>query len=332
LHEKEELYLVPCTDEYALALIESSEFLKKYYFFACPSPTLAEKLISKEAFYKMCEEYNLPFPKTEIFRKENSFSVLETLPFPYPIIIKPSSSIDYWRSPFEGMKKVYTAPNKDEAKKIISLIFSSGYNNSIILQELIGGSEDDMYVLTSYSDKNAKVRAACMGHVLLGEHTPKGLGNHVAILTEYHGEITEKLCSFLENIGYFGFANFDIILDKRTGSLNVLELNLRQGRSNYYMTASGTNIARLLVSDKRGEFTGEKHVCRESFFWHTVPKNIIYRYITDKSLKEKVRTLASCGKSASSLFYVKDLLFNPMRAAYTLIHNIRYYGKYNIYR
>jgi len=171
-----------------------------------------------------------------------------------------------------------------------------------------------------------------MGHVLLGEHTPKGLGNHVAILTEYHGEITEKLCSFLENIGYFGFANFDIILDKRTGSLNVLELNLRQGRSNYYMTASGTNIARLLVSDKRGEFTGEKHVCRESFFWHTVPKNIIYRYITDKSLKEKVRTLASCGKSASSLFYVKDLLFNPMRAAYTLIHNIRYYGKYNIYR
>ena len=31
-HVGAELYLVPCTDEYALALAEASELLRKYYF------------------------------------------------------------------------------------------------------------------------------------------------------------------------------------------------------------------------------------------------------------------------------------------------------------
>ena len=330
-HEGEELYLIPCTDEYAEAVINSRGLLRKYYFFSCPSPELSEKLISKDAFYKTAEEYGLPFPKTEIFFRSSPFSLLESLTFPYPIIIKPASSIDYWRAPFEGMKKVYTAKNAKEARNIISAIYSAGYEKNIVLQELVPAGEDGMYVLTTYSDRGAKVRAACMGHVLLGEHTPKGLGNHVAIITEYHEEIAEKLCSFLEDVGYRGFANFDIIFDKKERAFKVLEINLRQGRSNYYMTASGINIARLMVADAHGTFEKEKEVCRESFFWHTVPKNIIYKYMTDDELKKKAKKLSARGKSAASLFYGKDLLLNPVRAAYTLIHNIRYFGKYNIY-
>ncbi|MBQ8448423.1 MAG: ATP-grasp domain-containing protein [Clostridia bacterium] len=330
-HGSEELYLVPCTDEYAEAVINCADFLRKYYFFSCPSKNLAEKLISKDAFYKMCAAHGLPFPKTEVFCSSRPFSVLKALPFPYPIIIKPSSSIEYWRAPFDGMKKVYIAHTPEEAESIIKKIFAAGYKNSIILQELIEGGESDMYVFTAYSDKNAKVCAASMGHVLLGEHTPKGLGNHVAIITEYHEEITQKLCSFLESIGYRGFSNFDIIFDRKEGAFKLLEINLRQGRSNYYVTASGANIARILVCDRHGSLNGARYICRESFFWHTVPKSIIYKYIADKELEAKARALDARGKSGTSLFYAKDLCFNPVRAAYALIHNLRYFGKYKIY-
>ena len=187
-------------------------------------------------------------------------------------------------------------------------------------------------MLTVYSGKNARVHAACMGRVLLGEHTPKGLGNHVAIVTEHHAEITEKLCYFLENIGYSGFANFDILFDRRDGAFKVLELNTRQGRSNYYMTAAGMNIAKLMVSDRNGEYDTEKDICRESFFWHTEPKSIIYSYITEKPLEEKVRSLVKEGKESTTLFYPRELWQNPLRSAYVLIHNMRYFGKYNKYR
>lgn len=331
-HSGEELYLIPCTDEYAEAVISCAARLEKNFFFSCPSAELASNLCTKEAFYKICEKHNLSFPKTEFFYTSSSFMMLKNLPFPYPIIIKPSSSAEYWRAPFDGMKKVYTAQDEGEAAAIIEKIYAVGYKNSIILQELIPCAEDSMYVLTSYSGSNAKVSAACMGHVLLGEHTPKGLGNHVAIITEEHSEITNKLLDFLDDIGYRGFANFDIIFDKRDERFKLLEINLRQGRSNYYMTAAGINIAKLIVEDKRGSLACERNICRENFFWHTVPIKIIYRYITDNETKKLVQKLASSGKSCTTLFYKEDLLSSPLRAAYVLVHNMRYFGKYSKYR
>ncbi len=325
-HAGAELYLIACTDEYAEAVIKNRAVLGEFYFCPCPHAHLAPKLITKEAFYKLCEEHALPYPKTVILRKNDAFP--ESLGFDYPIIVKPSSSIAYWHAPFEGMKKVYTATNADEAKKIISAIYGAGYGDSIILQERIPGGEDAMYVLTTYSSQSAHVAAACMGHVLLGEHTPKGLGNHVAIITEEHRDIEEKLVAFLENIGYTGFANFDIIRDARDGSFKILEINLRQGRSNYYVTSSGINIASLVVRDKRGELPREKLPHPAEHFWHTVPKNIIYNYIKDEDLKNRVKALASAGKADTALFYPYDLCTNPLRAAYLFIHNMRYYKKF----
>jgi D-aspartate ligase len=107
-----------------------------------------------------------------------------------------------------------------------------------------------MYVLTAYSDGEGKVRMMCLGHVLLEEHTPKGLGNHCAIITEQNKALMEKYKAFLEEIGFVGFSNFDIKYDNRDGSYRAFEINTRQGRSNYYVTSSGNNIARLVVSDR----------------------------------------------------------------------------------
>ena len=39
--------------------------------------------------------------------------------FVYPIIVKPSSSVDYWKHPFDTMKKVYTAATPAEAAEHI---------------------------------------------------------------------------------------------------------------------------------------------------------------------------------------------------------------------
>ena len=51
---------------------------------------------------------------------------LDTLPFSYPVIVKPSSSIRYWQNPFDGMKKVYKADTPEQAKEIAETIFASG--------------------------------------------------------------------------------------------------------------------------------------------------------------------------------------------------------------
>ena len=193
--------LVGCTDAYADLIIENQSTLREYYFCPCPDKKTAEKLISKDLFYRMCEKYGIDYPDTVVIENQEQQDKLASLPFSYPVIIKPASSICYWQHPFEGMKKVYRAQTQKEAEKIVSTIFSSGYDSSIIVQDLIPGDDSGMFVLTCYSDRNAKVKMMCMGHVLLEEHTPKGIGNHVAIVTEYHESVMEKMKNFLEDIG-----------------------------------------------------------------------------------------------------------------------------------
>jgi len=330
-HEGALLILVGCTDAYADLIIENKDFLSRYYFCSCPAEELAKKLISKEAFYEMCVRYGMDFPKTVIVKNAEEADKLDALPFSYPVIVKPSSSIRYWQNPFDGMKKVYKADTPQEAKAIASAIFGSGYDDSLIIQDFIPGDDSRMYVLTAYCDRSAKVKMMCMGHVLLEEHTPKGIGNHVAILTEYHGELMTTVKSFLEAIGYTGFANFDIKFDVRDGKFKIFEINLRQGRSNFYVTHSGANIAKLLADDAACKLGEDVLLIKDPSFWHTVPKKIIYSYIKDTDAEKAVKSLVKQGRSASSLFYARDLKTNPLRLAYVLIHNQRYFKKYKLY-
>ena len=330
-HEGARMILVGCTDAYADLIIENKEFLSRYYFCACPTAELAKKLISKEAFYEMCVQYGMDFPKTVIIKNASETDKLDSLPFSYPIIVKPSSSIRYWQNPFDGMKKVYKADSPEEAKEIVNTIYASGYDDSMIIQDFIPGDDSRMYVLTAYCDKNAKVRMMCMGHVLLEEHTPKGIGNHVAILTEYHEELMATVHRFLEAVHYTGFANFDIKFDIRDGKFKIFEINLRQGRSNFYVTHSGANVASMFVCDATDSFEEDILLIKEPSFWHTVPKKIIYSYIKDEDVMNRVKVLVKKGNTASSLFYSYDLRMNPMRLAYVLVHNRRYFKKYKLY-
>ncbi len=330
-HEDALLILIGCTDAYADLIIENKEFLSRYYFCSCPRAELAKKLISKEAFYEMCISHGMDFPKTVIVKDSSEINKLSALPFSYPVIVKPSSSIRYWQNPFDGMKKVYKADTPEQATEIARTIFASGYDDSLIIQDFIPGDDSRMFVLTAYCDQSAKVKMMCLGHVLLEEHTPKGIGNHVAILTEYHEELMQTVRAFLESVGYTGFANFDIKFDVRDGKFKIFEINLRQGRSNYYVTHSGANIAKLLVSDAVDELETEPLIIREPSFWHTVPKKIIYSYIKDENIMKSVKTLVKKKNTASSFFYGYDLCMNPLRFAYVMIHNQRYFKKYKLY-
>lgn len=51
----------------------------------------------------------------------------------------------------------------------------------------------------------------------------------------------------LEDLKFTGFSNFDVKYDQRDGSFKFFDFNTRQGRSNYYVTNSGFNVAKYVV-------------------------------------------------------------------------------------
>lgn len=317
-----------CKDEYAEFIIDHRDILSTKYIVPYIGKELKDKLIEKESFYQICEEYDLNYPKTHVFNKGDE---VVDFGFNYPVILKASDSVTYFQHEFDGMKKAYVVQNAAEFKQITDEIYSHGYEKSLIVQDFIPGDDSHMRVLTCYSDQNGKVKMMCLGHVLLEEHTPKGIGNHAAIITEYDEEVMTKFKNFLESINYTGFSNFDIKYDTRDNSYKVFEINLRQGRSNYYVTSSGNNIAKYVVEDRVYNKELDLKVQKEPFFWRCIPKQVVYKYVKDPELVKKCKELDTKGKSATSFGYKADLKGNLKRSSYIFLYYVNQFRKYKKY-
>ena len=333
-HIGDKMVLFGCTDDYVAMLIRNREELSDFII-PYPNRELLSSVAKKAEFYETCDKFGIPYPNTVILTEKTAAASLtsDKLGFPYPIIVKPSSSADYWKHEFDGMKKVYTAKDPEEAASIVNRIYDSGYPDRMILQEMIVGGDSQMRVFTTFSDEHGKVRAMCLGHTMLEEHTPKGLGNHAAIVTEPVSSLplAEKLKDMLEAIGYTGFANFDIKLREGTkDDFRVFEVNLRQGRSNFYLTAAGLNVAKLAAEVYESEGTDCLRVENE-VFWHHIPKSTAYKYTEDPDLVKRAKALAGAGKESSSVWYRPDMAWNPLRTICVLEQLRRQKKKYAVY-
>jgi D-aspartate ligase len=315
-----------CGDSYVKLAAENKEFFPAN----CIAPYIAGdtigKLNNKEYFYELCDQFGIDHPGTFVYRKEMGHDF--ELPFQAPYICKPSNGVAYWEHPFEGNEKVFTCPDRKNLEEVLDKVYAAGYPDTMIIQDFVPVDDSNMRVLTCYSDRNAQVKLMCLGHVLLEEHTPHGIGNHAVILTEVNEEICRKVKAFLEEMNYVGFSNFDIKYDTRDGKYKFFEINCRQGRSNYYVTGAGYNIAKLLVED-RVEGKDLPFVLADNpSLWRVVPRKVAYDFIVSEyhdEMKARIRE----GREVTPLFYDKDKAFGrTLRMKKNLLGHFKKFKQY----
>ncbi|MBE6036805.1 MAG: ATP-grasp domain-containing protein [Clostridiales bacterium] len=303
-HKDESVLLLGCGDSYVRLISANKANFPENVVAPYIDLDLMDQLIHKEKFYQLCEKVGVDYPDTFVHKKEMPLDV--ELPFGGPFIIKPSNGIEYWEHPYATQKKVYKVETREEVTAVLGDIYGSGYSDSVIIQNFIPGDDTYMRVLTNYSDKNGKVKMMCLGHVLLEEHTPHGLGNHAVIITEHNETIEKQYKALLEELHYTGFSNFDIKYDSRDGKFKAFEINTRQGRSNYYVTGAGANLAEIVTRDRIfGEELEEKVVTNESLWW-VVPRGVAKNYIAGEEYQKRIKALVKAGKVVNPLFYSAD--------------------------
>ena len=154
-HPGKTLVLVSCGDNYTGLMARSRAALEPFYKFACPTPELVEQLDTKEFFYHACRAHGLSYPQTFGCTNQNYKTV--ELPFAFPCIIKPSNSVAYWNCRFPHKKKVFVAYSKEEFNAITAAIYSSSYQDNLVLQEYIPGDDNCMranYVFATPAERN----------------------------------------------------------------------------------------------------------------------------------------------------------------------------------
>lgn len=319
--------LIGCGDSYVALISRHLSELPANCIAPYISYDLMYQLQKKDLFYELCEKHGLDYPDTFVHTEEMGYDF--ELPFHFPVILKPSNGIMYWECPFKGQNKVYKIKSKDELISTMKEIYKAGYTDSLIIQDTIPGNDENMHVMTCYCDKNSEVKMVCLGHVLLEEHTPHGSGNHAVIITEYNQELTEKVTNLLKDLNYVGFSNFDIKYDSRDGKYKFFEINTRQGRSNFYVTGSGFNIAEYVVEEYVNNQIIPLRIAKTPHLWLVVPKKVAYKYVRDPKNIESLNTLFAKKEYVNPVFLKGD--FQLKRFLRMVKQHFSHYGKFKKY-
>jgi len=319
------LILIACSDVYARLIIENKKELENDFIIPYIDKDLMDKLIIKENFYKTCEKYHLDYPKTVICTKDNYKDL--KLDFEFPIIAKPSDSVSYWKSKFEGKKKVFIIYTEEEFRTILNNVYNSEYESDLIIQEYIPGDDTKLYVLNAYVDSNHKVTFMALGQIVLEDKAPSSFGDYDAIIPSYDLKLFKKMQEFLEKIKYHGYANFDFKYNEKTNSYKLFEINIRQGRSHSFVTLGGMNITKYLVDDVINHKERRIEYLQNEYLWTIVSKKILLKYINNEEMKTRVKNLYKEHKVKNILYFKED--FNLTR--YLKLYRRNFSDKYKLY-
>ncbi|WP_202912238.1 hypothetical protein [Nesterenkonia muleiensis] len=323
------LLLVGTSDHYVRLIIENAAQLEDLYRFNYPSEDLLNALHVKDAFYPLAQQHGLEIPETQIHQVGDPVEALDGAITRYPVILKPGNSVEYYRKKFPGQEKVYRLNSYQEVAGVVGRIADSGYRGTLIIQDFIPGDDTFIWDSVLYLNTEGRAEFVNFGQVLLQEHEASAIGNYTAIISRFNREVMTQLKEFLETIGYTGIANFDIKYDARDDAFKVLEVNVRQGRSSWYATAQGHNLAGYLVEDlirgnRRDE--GKCAYADAEVLFTVVPKYILRRYVTAPGVRDDVARLIRQKKVRNPLYYRGD--HSALRRAWLAVRAVRYRRKY----
>ena len=329
LVEKGKVPLVLGTgDWYARALSQHKPELERYFVVPYIDFDLLDRITQKEEFYRICEELDIPYPKTWSFDCADPSVRIPADEFSYPVIAKPSNSARYHYADIPNKKKVFTIESAEELTELFTNLQHSCYDRELIVQDLVPGSDDGLRTITCFSDASGDVRVWSTGHVLLEDHMPTAIGNPVCILLERNDQIAEQAARFIKHVGYRGFSNFDVKYDPRDDTYRFFEVNTRAGRNTYYMKLGGVQIASLIVDEYVLGRPIEERVACDPAVYTVVPRLVVWKTVADKGARSRALALFDQGKAKNPMFYHADTLRHGFWARLQYLNQIRKFKRY----
>ena len=192
---------------------------------------------------------------------------------------------------------------------VVNKIATNGYKDTLILQEFIPGDDSYLFDSVVYCGKDKKVKFISFAQIGLQEHSRTMVGNAAVLINGFNqygdnSKMIETIKTFMENIGYQGFAEFDMKYDYRTKQYKVMEINARQGRCSYYITPCGYNLIEVLSKDLIYNVETKFEKVDKEQLLSFVPKSVVKKQITNQEYKKKVLELWK--NRVHPLVYKKD--------------------------
>lgn len=288
--------IVGCHDKYVRLIAENKPALQKHFVVPHIDEHLLNQLLVKANLYQLCAEKNIDHPRTTVL---DPGADPEDVNLAFPLVIKPSDTVEYSLLDFPGKKKVFIVRNAPSFTEAVAKIRTAGYKAQLIVQEFIPAAETDNYTFAAYLDRNSKVKMAVFLRHAVQECVPAAYGMPTALVVDNQhiaDAVLEKYVKLLEGVNYVGHANFDIIYDSRDQKYKLLEINIRQGRSVYSLTAAGVNAMKLIVDDYIFKQEMDFKWIEKRIVWSLLPARLLLKSILEPAMKSKIKELIAGGE------------------------------------
>ena len=294
--ESKKIVLVSTNETYTEFIASNSHKLKDNFVYNVPSLEVIKSLTNKEKFYKTYKDSNLLFPKT-LYYDCGKARELKTVDLVFPLVVKPSNVVMYNHLSFIDKHKIYKVNTQEELETVVDNIINGGYTDKLIIQEFIPGDDSNLFDSVVYVNQNGQVQFVSFAQIGLQERTKSMVGNAAVLINGFNttkGNVpkqAKEIKKFMEKIGYRGFAEVDMKYDERDNTFKVLEINARQGRCSYYVSALGKNLVKTLVDDVLYNLETEYEFLDKKVLLSFVPKGIVKKYIKNKAFKKEALSL-----------------------------------------
>lgn len=294
-HAQQKIVLMANTDALVEALEQALGRLPKNVLTALPPHDVMRRVSDKVQFEKLCDEYGLDTTHSEVVSLAGDKPIAPTS-VPFPLIAKPAVSAGYAHLYGQGFKKVYFVREQSELDDLWRDLRSVGFSGDFLVQELIEGDDTYVDMITVYVNAAGKATLFSSSQVLLEDHSPSLFGNPVAMLTRPKPELWDKVERMLSEIGWRGFANFDLKRDKNTGREIFMDFNPRIGRNSYYCCAGGVNPMIALVEDVVDGKSGTVRKIDKKALYTLAPASMVRRYLLDPVLRDEFDEVVDSGE------------------------------------
>ena len=192
----------------------------------------------KNRLMAVCREHNFPHPLTFDLSEESLKEAAEGMN--YPALIKPNITTGG-----RGFAKV---ENPAELYEKYPKVFEQ--YGDCHLQEFIpaGGQQ---YKVEIFMDADGTVINSTVMNKL--RFYPENGGSSCCSVSILRDDLVEICSSVLKEIGWEGFADFDLIEDPRTGQIKIMEINPRVPACVRLSLVSGVNFASMIADASLGK-------------------------------------------------------------------------------
>ena len=234
IKEKQIEVVIPMSDLSSLFLSRNKIVLQPLVKYVLPDIDVFERGYDKNSLMALCAKNGYPHPLT--INDVTNINVIEKDILQFPLLIKPNHTC--------GGRGMTLARNYEELVGKFPKIYKE--YGDCHLQKYIkqGGAQVEVQI---YINEQQELVASSV--IYKYRWYPENGGSSCCATSVKNDEVVDMCYRLLKDIGWVGFADFDLIEDPEEGNLKVMELNPRVPACVKAVVVSGVDWPNIILSE-----------------------------------------------------------------------------------